>query len=80
MKKVMLEVPNAPVAMRVKRVRVTMVRAKLVRRANLVHPMIQTLLLAHRATLANTKKNKDKPRVTIVFWDNTNPSMEAENV
>jgi len=66
-KKVILEVPNAPVAMRVKRVLVTMVRAKHVRRVNLVHPMIKTLRLARRATPANTKKKRDKQRVTSVF-------------
>ena len=60
-------VPNAPAATRVKRVRATVVLVNNARRVNLVNPMIKTLLLARRVTPANTKKKKDKPRVTSVL-------------
>jgi hypothetical protein len=79
-KKVMPEVPNAPVVTRANRGPGPTVLAKHVRRANLVNQMIYQLLLARRATPANTKKNKDKPRVTSVFWDNINPIMEVKSV
>jgi len=79
-KKVILEVPNVPVATLVNRVRVPMVLVKNVRWVNLVHPVIKTLLLAGRATPANTKTQKDKPRVTSVFWDNINPIKAVKNV
>ena len=65
--KVIPVVPNAPVATRVKPVLALVVLVKNVPRVNLVRPMIKTLLLARRATPANTKKNKDKQRVTSVF-------------
>jgi hypothetical protein len=79
-KKVIPAVPNVPVVTRVKRVRVPVARANNVPLVNLVNPMITTLLLARRATPANPKKNKDKPRVTSVFWDNINPIMEVKSV
>jgi hypothetical protein len=66
-KKVILEVPNAPVATRAKRVRATVVLVNNAPRVNLVNPMLKTLLLARRVTPANTKKKKDKPRVTSVL-------------
>jgi hypothetical protein len=60
-------VPNAPNAMPVNQVQVTVANVKNVPLVNPVNPMIKTLLHAHRATPANTKKKKDKPRVTSVF-------------
>ena len=66
-KKVILEVPNVLVAMRVKPVLALVVLVKNVRLVNHVHPMIKTLLFARHAIPANTKKTVDKPRVTSVF-------------
>jgi hypothetical protein len=54
-KKVILEVPNVPVATPVNQERVLMVRVKNVRRVNLVHPMIKTLLLARHVIPASIK-------------------------
>ena len=59
-KKVMLEVPNVPVVTPVNQGRVLMVRVKNVRRVNLVHPMIKTLLRAHHAKLAIIKQVRAK--------------------
>jgi hypothetical protein len=66
-KKVILEVPNAPVAVLVKPVLALVVLVKNVRLVNFVHPMTKTLLRARHVTPANTKKTEDKPRVTSVF-------------
>jgi hypothetical protein len=66
-RKAILAVPNAPVAPLVKQAPEPVVNANSVPLVNLVHPMITTLLLARRATPANTKKKKDKPLVTSVF-------------
>jgi hypothetical protein len=66
-KKVTPVVPNASVATLVKPVPEPVVHANNVPLVNLVNPMITTLLLARRATPANTKKQKDKPLVTSVF-------------
>jgi hypothetical protein len=65
--KVIPAVPNAPVATLVKQVPEPVVHANNVPLVNLASPMIPTLLLARRATPANTKKQKDKPLVTSVF-------------
>jgi hypothetical protein len=66
-KKVIQEVPNAPVATLVNRVRVTMVRAKPVRRVNLVNLMIGRLILAHHANRATIKKSRVKRLVCRAF-------------
>ena len=66
-KKAMLEVPNAPVAMLVNRVRVIMVPVKYVRWANLVHPTIQTRLRARHANRATFKKIRAKLPVCRAF-------------
>jgi hypothetical protein len=59
-KKVILEVSNAPVATLVNRVLVPMVRAKHVRLVNLVHPMIRRLFLARHVipAIINTFRAK----------------------
>ena len=59
-KKAMLEVPNAPVVTPVNQGRVTGAHVKNVRRVNLVHPMIKTLLRAHCAKLACIKTKEAK--------------------
>ena len=66
-KKVMLEVPNAPVATPVNQERVLMVRVKNVRRVNLVHPMIKTLLRAHCAELVIIKQVRAKHLVCHAY-------------
>ena len=66
-KKASQEVPSAPVVPRVNPVRVTMVRAKYVRRANLVHPTIQTRLRARHANRATFKKIRAKRLVCRAF-------------
>ena len=68
-KKVMLEVPNAPVAMQVNRVQVIMVHAKHVRKVNLVNLMIRRLILAHRATLAIIKQIRAKHLVCRAYQE-----------
>ena len=66
-KKVMLEVPNAPVVTPVNQERVAMVRVKCVGWVNLVHQMIQTRLRAHRAKLAIIKQVRAKHLVYRAF-------------
>ena len=66
-KKVILEVPNAPVVPRAKRVRVPMALAKHVRRVNLVHPMTILLMRAHHAKVAIIKQLRAKRLVCRAF-------------
>jgi len=68
-KKVMLEVPNAPVATLVNRVRVIMVCAKHVRGVNLVNPMTILLILARHATLGFIKKIRAKRLVYPAYLE-----------
>ena len=68
-KKVILVVPNASVATRVKPERALAVLAKHVRRANLVHPMTQKRMLVHHATRARIKKMRAKRLVCRAFLE-----------
>jgi hypothetical protein len=66
-KKVIQVAPNAPVATRVKRVRVMGARVKNVRRVNLVCPKISTRLLVHRVPLELIKKIRAKRLVCRAY-------------
>ena len=66
-KKVILEVPNAPVVTPANPGRGPTVLAKHVRRVNLVNPMIQTLLRARHANRATFKKIRAKLPVCRAF-------------
>tara|TARA_B110001469_G_C9283640_1_gene156552 strand:+ start:55 stop:405 length:351 start_codon:yes stop_codon:yes gene_type:complete len=66
-KKVILEVPNAPVVTPVNQVLVPMVLVKHVMRVNLEHPMIKTLLRAHCAELVIIKQVRAKHLVCHAY-------------
>jgi hypothetical protein len=79
-KKVMLEVPNAPVATPVNRVRVLMVCAKHVQLVNLVNPMTILLILARHANRVTIKKIWAKRLVYHVYRERMKTTLLQPNV
>ena len=69
-KKVILEVPNAPVATRVKRVRATVVLVNNARRVNRVRPMMIRPILARPVTRGIIKQLSAKLPAYPVFRAN----------
>ena len=79
-KKVILVVPNASVATRVKPERALVVLVKNVPLVNLVNPMIQTLLRARHATRAVIKMNWAKLPVCRAFPERIKMTLVQQNV
>jgi hypothetical protein len=79
-KKVILEVPNAPVAMRVKPVLALVVLVKNVRQVNHVHPMIKTLLRAHHVIPDIIKQIRAKYLVYPAYLERMKMTQVQQNV